>query len=293
MLRGFNFAKTVVIAFAVLACVGMWGCTDVDFRWSEKRSNAKVLGFVDDSLVMVGDYRYWSEITDGWNGGYSEIEGYGHERLCVYNYRVQEEGPRWCDSLNKENETGAFIGQMTDSIIWGSGLPEKLKMWKIGEKQHEIKLITKKNGCSAEFKVSSMKQWLDGSFVVRGKNSLGAGNDSCQYAILDTIAKTITYKRLDDSLKWIQKCDDVRAFGENVYCFMPGSQPFEAVLLRNAKDSVDVPLKFTVGDFWGDVLRPNADLCTFVDDEVLCFGIVWRGGLTFYKDDEMVVDLSL
>ena len=50
-------------------------------KWSKNRSNANVVGFVDDSLVMVGDYRYWEEITDEWNGGYSDIEGFGHERL--------------------------------------------------------------------------------------------------------------------------------------------------------------------------------------------------------------------
>ena len=51
-------------AVVALVCGGFVGCTDVDFHWSENRSNAKVVGFVDDSLVMVGDYRYWEEITD-------------------------------------------------------------------------------------------------------------------------------------------------------------------------------------------------------------------------------------
>ena len=120
------------------------GCTDVDFHWSENRSNAKVVGFVDDSLVMVGDYRYWEEITDEWNGGYSDIEGFGHERLCVYNYRVQEDGPRWCDSLSSESATGMFgmkdqgsstsAGQMTDSVIWAIRSSNTISLWKIREK---------------------------------------------------------------------------------------------------------------------------------------------------------------
>lgn len=286
------YARRLCVLCFVLVCMGMWGCTDVDFHWSDKRSNAKIIGFVDDSLVMVGDYRYWSEITDEWNGGYSEIEGFGHERLCVYNYRVQEDGPRWCDSLDNENETGAFMGQMTDSVIWGSGLPNSLKLWKIGEKQHEIKLAVEKDGCSVEFKVSSVKQWLEGRFIVRGGNSLNAGNDSCQYAVLDTTAGTLTYKRLDYELKWIQECDDVRAWGEDVYCFMPGKSAFEAVLLRNGADTIGVPIKFTIGDFWGDVLRPNANLCDLVDDEVVCSGAIWRGGLSFYQNDEVVVNLE-
>jgi hypothetical protein len=109
---------------------------------------------------------------------------------------------------------------------------------------------------------------------------------------LDTIQKITTYKRLDGSLKWIQKCDDVRAWGKDVYCFMPGEHAFEAVLLRNGKDTIEVPIKFTVGDFWGNVLRPNANLCSFVDGKVVCSGSVWRGGLTFYENDEVVVNLN-
>ena len=84
-------------AVLALVCGGFVGCTDVDFTWENVRSGASVVGFVDDSLVMVGDYRCWSEITDKWNGEYINIDGCGHERLCVYNYRVQEDGPRWCD----------------------------------------------------------------------------------------------------------------------------------------------------------------------------------------------------
>ena len=38
---------------ATVMCVGMWGCTDVDFHWYEHRSNAKVVGFIDDSLVII------------------------------------------------------------------------------------------------------------------------------------------------------------------------------------------------------------------------------------------------
>ena len=98
------------------------------------------------------------------------------------------------------------------------------------------------------------------------------------------------YKRFDEDLKWVEKCDDVRAWGDDVYCFMPGANNFEAVLLRNS-DVVDVPVKFTIGDFWGDVLRPNADLCSLVDGSVVCTGIEWRGdGVKFYQDNVVIVE---
>lgn len=286
-------SRLIAVAMAMLACVGMWGCTDVDFHWSDNRSKAKIIGFVDDSLVMVGDYRYWSEITDEWNGGYSEIEGFGHERLCVYNYRVQEDGPRWCDSLDNENETGAFMGQMTDSVIWGSGLPKSLKLWKIGEKQHEIKFSKEKVGCSVEFKVSSVKQWLDGNFIVRGGNSLNAGNDSCQYAVLDTIAETLTYKRLDDDLKWIQECDDVRAWGDEVYCLKFDKEERTSSLFMN--DSLGHVLEndyfWTAGavlQFQGHILLLERDVCRLENGKIKCFASASSSGISFKNREDDV-----
>ena len=98
-----NLFKPLFAILAVaLACVCMWGCSDdVMFEWENSRRNAKVVGFVDDSLVMVGDYRFWLEVTDTWNGGHYEDTDAGNPRLCVYNYRVQEDGPRWCDSVSE------------------------------------------------------------------------------------------------------------------------------------------------------------------------------------------------
>ena len=54
--------RLIVAALATLACVGMWGCgDDVSMHWSEERSLGKVVGFVDDSLVIVSTSRYWHE----------------------------------------------------------------------------------------------------------------------------------------------------------------------------------------------------------------------------------------
>lgn len=292
LLKKFEMARLLVAALASFACVCMWGCGDTYYDWEDRRSSRRVVGFVDDSLVMIGDIRCWTKYEETVLAVSDEDlgSGCGHTRLCVYNYRVQEDGPRWCDSLDNTRDESTLIGQMTDSIVWGGNLPESIKMWKLGEKPHERKLRKIVEGCSVVFKASSVKQWYDKSFIVRGGNSLNAGGDSCQYAVLDTTQGIITYKRLDDDLEWIKKCDDVRTWGDDVYCFMPGEHAFEAVLLRNRIDTIDVPVKFTVGDFWGNVLRPNADLCNLVNGEVICSGAIWRGGLSFYQNSEIVVE---
>ena len=231
----FGVEKLLAVLAVALACVCMWGCSDdVSFEWERTRRNAKVVGFVDDSLVMVGDYRFWLEVTDSWNGEHLEESGAGNPRLCVYNYRVQEDGPRWCDSVAERNNSGRFGGQMTDSIIWGGDFTAKIRMWKIGEQPHEIAIARRvEDGCSGKFKITSIKQWLDGAFIARGDNSLKAEGDGCQYAVLDTMTRTLTFKRLDESLEWIKECDDVRAWDKDVYCLALNRESYDAFLIIN------------------------------------------------------------
>lgn len=282
--------KFQVALVVVLACVCMWGCSDdVTFRWSDGRGSAEIAGFIDDSLAVVTDCREWYEDTETWNGGYYSDVSCGHDRMMVYNYRVQENGPRWSDSLtNKSN--GYHWYQMTDSVFW-RWEGDDILFWKVGEKAHEMKLSRKNDGCSQLFKIERIRQWLDGKFIALG-GKLNADGESCQYAVLDTVGKTLEYKRLDEKMEWISECDDVRAWGKDVYCFMPGEHNFEAVLLQNKHDSIEVPIKFTIGTFFGDVLKPNGHLCVLVEGVVVCSGIVWRGGLTFIKDEKIIVNLN-
>ncbi len=218
------------VAVAVVLCAGMWGCTDVDYHLSESRTGAKVVGFIDDSLVMVTDYRYWYEYTDTWYGQYSEKSGCKDTRLCVYNYRVQEEGPRWCDSVDGKTD---YTGQFSDSIVWSGlyGARNSLILWKAGENfRHYFSFSVVNEGCNTAFDAAFIHQWFDGKFIVIGKQSLTAGNDSCRYAVLDTVGRTLVYKRLEENLKWIEKCDDVRAWGEDVYCLLRKKENWSVLL---------------------------------------------------------------
>ena len=262
----FGLRKLLAVWVVAFACVFMWGCSDTEFRWNDVRSGAKVVGFVNDSLVMVGDYRCWIEITDGVGANYKDIDGCGQERLCVYNYRVQEDGPRWCDSLSDRNSTGIFgmevhgtrpSGQMTDSVIWGGHIDNSIRLWKIGELPHEIRLNKKMEGCSVDFTVQSVKQWLDGTFFARGEKSLNADGDGCQYAVLDTVSKLIIYKRLDEKLEWIKKCDDVRVWGKDVVCLKRRGNELLNLLVNNERmDSIYVRNVL----FWDSMTVSSASL---------------------------------
>ena len=291
-----------VLALA-FSCVIMWGCgdwfdEDTHFDWAEHRTEKSIVGFIDDSLVITYNARNWYEVKD--ENDDQVGSGKGNQAIFVYNYRVQLDGPVFMDSLDNgmEENFNYGLGQLSDSVIWGGNvnhltndMGNVYSFWKIGQKPYKVKVKENKDGCSVGFNVRKLRTWLDGKIYAQG-SKLTRGGDTCQYAILDTITKKITYKRFEDDVKWTQKCDDVRTWGGDVYCFMPGEHPFEAVLLRNGIDTIDVPIKFTVGDFWGDVLRPNANLCSLIDGKVVCSGAEWRGGLTFYENDEVVVNLE-
>ena len=269
--------KFQVVLAVVLACLGIWGCSDTTFEWDEKRSGAQVMGFVDDSLVMVEDYRCWNKYTNYANGSSDDDRGCENARLCVYNYRVQEDGPRWCDSLTGSYTNGMWDGQFSDSVIWGHLNVQRensISLWKIGEKPHKISLNRSLEGCSIVFRGNSVKEWVDGAFIVRNEKSLKFGGDSCQYAVLDTLLKTITYKRLDKDLEWIKKCDDVRAWGKDVYCLALDRMSYDAYLIVNdsVKDTM-MSNEFKLGNyamvfFMGNYIALHRTLCKYENNDV-------------------------
>ena len=249
-----------------------------------------IAGFIDDSLVVAYDCRGWLETTETWNGGYSEDESCGHDRLLVFNYRVQEDGPRWTDSLT--NKSGGYRWyQLTDSIFWRwDGY--NILLWKLGETAHEMKLSRKNEGCLLEFEINRMHQWLNDGFIVLG-GRLSAEEDSCQYAVLDTIAGTLTFKRLSDDLEWIKACDDVRAWGDDVYCVILDDQGENSLVLKNEGVMIPTPRKFAIGGFWGNTIKLSGNICSIHDDEITCSDVIWYGngdGLKFYQNEELVVE---
>lgn len=288
--------KFQVVLVTLLTCVCMWGCSDTTFEWDEKRSGAKVMGFVDDSLVMVEDYRCWSKYTNYANGSSDDDRGCENARLCVYNYRVQEDGPRWCDSLTGSYTNGMWDGQFSDSVIWGHLYVQRknsISLWKIGEKPHTINLNRNLEGCSIVFRGNSVKEWIDGTFIVRNEKSLNAGGDSCQYAVMDTLLKTITYKRLEKNLEWIENCDDVRAWEKDVYCVILDDEGENSHVLKNKNDTIPTPRKFAIGGFWGNMIKMSGNICNINNDKITCSDVIWYGNeLKFYQNGEIIVDLN-
>ena len=151
-----------------------------------------------------------------------------------------------------------------------------------------------KEGCDVDYGVRSLRPWLKGTIVALGENSLKNSGSACQYAILDTVANTLTYKRLDANLKWIEKCDDVRAWGDDVYCSIPGEHSLEGNVIKNQSDTLLAPLAFSRGIFWGNMIELRANICSFDNRKIMCLdsAFSWREPLKFYKKDDVVVYLE-
>ena len=299
--------RLIVAALATLACVGMWGCgDDVSMRWSNERSLGGVVGFVDDSLVIVSSYRYWhEEVEPTLSLSYDRV-GRAHPGLSLYNYRVQLDGPIWSDTLdNSRGDDFDYVrGQLSDSVIWGGDPKSEVSFWKIGEKPHKIKIKKKFDGCSIEVPYTTkLRPWLEGKILVLGNmrnpNMEGFALDSlggeyCQYAELDTIQKQVTYKRLVGNLGWMKKCDDVRAWGNDVFCSAPSEKSLEGHVLKNNIDTLSAPLIFSRGIFWGRMIELRANICRLEMKTISCLdtAFTWREPLKFYQNDEVIVDLE-
>ena len=141
---------------------------------------------------------------------------------------------------------------------------------------------------------NSYKPRLDGTFIGKNEESFKTGGDTCQYVVLDTIANTITYKRLDENIDWIQKCDDVRAWGDDVYCLLLEEEGY-SVVLKNSNDSIFVPLeKIYEGNFSGNMMELGVRICSLVTDKIACSDVKWTGNrdLEFYRNDGTIIHLN-
>lgn len=273
LLKKFGFQRVIVVVIIAISSIGMWGCyddpcDDMEYRWTGP-TEKKIFGFVNDSFAIVAHANRWSYEADCMCSG--ERFGLGRWTIGIYNYREQLDGPVFVDSADDGYGQYMYVlGQLSDSVVWGGNTDPNLlvwkngtsfSFWKIGEQPHVINISSNFDGCSVSFPIASLREWRDGSIFAKGP--LTAGNDSCQYAVLDTVSGVLTYKRLDENLMWIQGCDDVRAFGDNVYCLKTQKQPIAVLLLVNefVVDSIDYSewhseyLPYRVVEFDGGMVR--------------------------------------
>lgn len=143
-----------------------------------------------------------------------------------------------------------------------------------GRKRNKVE--KKNEGCSGDFEINRMHQWLGENFIALG-GDLSAGGDSCQYAVLDTVAKTLVYKRLSKGLEWIEKCDDVKGWEKSVYCLLFDKVSYNAYLIvdESVKDTMSQNEfgwdKYTSFLFMGCFLKMGGCISEIKSGKINCF----------------------
>ena len=151
-----------------------------------------------------------------------------------------------------------------------------------------------KEGCDVDYSVRALRPWLNGNIIALGEETINADGNSCQYAILDTTARTITYKRLDKDLEWIKQCDDVRAWDDDVYCLALDENNGNSFVLKNGVDSIFAPMeKIYDGHFSGNMIELGVRVCSLINNVITCPDVKWTGTreLEFYRNDGAVIRL--
>lgn len=110
---------------------------------------------------------------------------------------------------------------------------------------------------------------------------------------MDTTAETLTYKRLDDDLKWIQECDDVRAWGNDVYCLKFDKEERTSSLFVNYSlgHVLENDYFWTAGavlQFQGHILLLERDVCRLENGKIKCFASASSSGISFKNREDDV-----
>ena len=107
------------------------------------------------------------------------------------------------------------------------------------------------------------------------------GNESCQYGVLRS------------DLKWIKKCDDVRAWGKDVYCLKFDKEERTSSLFvnDNLKYILENDYFWTAGavlQFQGHILLLERDVCQLENGNIKCFASASSNGISFKNKDDNV-----
>ena len=208
-----KFFKLIGGVVFVLACVGMWGCSDdTTFKW-ESRSAPRVVSFVDDSLVLLYNCRSYSICQEGSGPlGYSECKG-GCENYGLFLASYRKKQPiYWGDTSDL---VIAFMrGFYRDSmVVFLKNDYSEIGFWKIGEKPKLRKKLKWNSPCSGYdgYNLTRFRPWING-------NVLLIGAKGCDYAVLDTSTGNVNELPTDDEFAWLKECEDATYLDGNEIC---------------------------------------------------------------------------
>lgn len=212
MLKGFNFAKKLVIAFAVLACMGMWGCgifdEEVTHVVNVQRSGGFVIAILDDSLALEFNGRGWTDHTESCDYWDNCDRGMINQGLFLVNYREKQK-PLWGDTIN--GVIAIIWGLAADSTVLFYDEKNNFGFWKVDKFPENRKQVKFENECAWNDPYTRAKPWLNGNVLLKDMYP-------CPYAVLDTATGVVSKLEFTGEYAWLEGCDDIAYIDGDVVC---------------------------------------------------------------------------
>ncbi len=199
--------RLFVVVIAVFACVGMWGCGDTSYTEFKGCRGGYLVAFVDDSLALLRTLDVYDVCEK--IGGFSSSEKcdveYTNTGLRLVNYKEQK-NVLWEQTLDYYVNIKDGFYRDSSVFLYDDG---NYGFWKIGEKVEFGKKLKWNSPClgagSAKF-----RPWTNGNVLLMGA-------EGCKYSVLDTVDGNV-FELKDESLSWIEKCDDVTYMSGKIFC---------------------------------------------------------------------------
>lgn len=245
MLKGFNFAKMLVIAFAVLACVGMWGCgifdEEVTHEVHEKRHSGLVIAILDDSLALETNGRGWTDHTESCDYWENCDGGTINQGLFLVNYRNKQR-PLWGDTI--DGVITIIWGLAADSTVLFYDKKENFGFWKVGKLPDVRKKIKIEDGCAWNDPYTRAKPWINGKILLKDMYP-------CPFAVLDTVSGIVKKLEFTGEYSWLEGCDDITYIDGKILCVKRLADAMGAISILASDGVVDSLENTKERDFLG------------------------------------------
>lgn len=145
-----------------LVVTGLVGCGgDTSTEWDSNRTVGGIFDVVNDSLALIVSKRCYVSTTEYMLSSEDDYEC-THSGLHLVNYRTKQ-SPLWSDTL--DNGFG-FMGQISDSVLYGGGVESRISFWKIGNKPESKAIKSWSGACSPRLYAERVRPWKGGTFIV-------------------------------------------------------------------------------------------------------------------------------
>lgn len=201
--------RLIIVALATFACVGMWGCSDDDYRRWGGRYEGSLVAIIDDSLALLTNSRGYEDCHDVFMGSEECERGGTNDGLFLVNYRKQQ-NPYWGDTV--DGEINLIGGYYNDSSAFFLNAKNEFGFWRIGGKPRVFGKWNCEAPCRCDWRKYG-RPWIDGNVLLKMENQ-----NECPYAVLDVTMGIVKRMEFTGDYAWLKGCNDITYIDGEVVC---------------------------------------------------------------------------